>query len=239
MPTPGADGTLRVVGGEDCELTQRSVASCPNAESFLSTAAHFALAPTCCADTPSSVHKCTELDIAAVRRDAPNVANGSISKSPSPLICNLKRKLHRVAKVRVEQNVSHRTIARRMGIEVRQLKELEQPETDLTMSQLMAFQQALDVPMIDLLEDRTELSRPVQERAKLVRIMKTASALKSAKASPRINRLASMLCEQLVDLMPELAEVSGWPQFGARRGQSALGKALQNPISVDVLDHHD
>jgi hypothetical protein len=62
--------------------------------------------------------------------------------------------------------------------------------------------------------------------------MKTAVAIREAQSAGRIGRLATMLCEQLVRLMPELEEVSGWPQFGARRGQSAVAKALAQPIDT-------
>lgn len=142
---------------------------------------------------------------------------------------------HRIARVREQQGVSQRTMARRLGIDVKSLQRLEQPESDVSLSQLLAVQQALEVPLIDLLEDGNELSRPIAERAKMVKVMKTAVALREAKGSPRTARLATMLCEQLVDVMPELAEVSGWPQFGSRRGPSALGKALAQPIDTSDI----
>ena len=143
--------------------------------------------------------------------------------------------LHRIREVREQQGVSIRSMARRMGIDVRTYKQIENPYRDLTISELSAVQKALDVPLADLLVDRQGLASPVQERAKLVKAMKTAVAIKEVQASPRIDRMAEMLCEQLRDIMPELEEVSGWPQFGARRGQSALGKALRQPIDTSSL----
>ncbi len=148
-------------------------------------------------------------------------------------------KVHRVAEIRQQQGVSERTVARRMGIDIKRYREMENPHYDLTISELRALQHALEVPMVDLLEDRNALSRPVEERAKLVKVMKTAVAMREAKMSPRIERMATMLCEQLVDLMPELHDVSGWPQFGARRGISAMGKALQQPIDMSKIVSHD
>jgi transcriptional regulator with XRE-family HTH domain len=142
---------------------------------------------------------------------------------------------HRVAKIREQQGVTQRTLARRLGIDVKTLQSLERPESDLSLSQLLAFQSALEVPLIDLLEDHSELSRPIAERAKMVKVMKTAAALREVKTNPRVARMAQMLCEQLVEVMPELAEVSGWPQFGSRRGPSALGKALSQPIDTSDL----
>lgn len=153
------------------------------------------------------------------------------TKTPS----KSRKPLHRLAEVRVQQGISERTMARRLGIDLKSYREMEDPHFDLTVSQLTKLQEALDVPIADLLEDHHALSRPVHERAKLLKVMKTAVAMREAKINPRTDRMAQMLCEQLIDLMPELAEVSGWPQFGARRGLSAIGKTLQNPIDTSGL----
>lgn len=144
--------------------------------------------------------------------------------------------LHRVAVVREQQGVSHRTMGRRLGIEVKRYREMENPEYDLSLSELHAIQQALDVPMIDLLEDSHTLSRPVAERAKLLKIMKTAVALREQNTTKSVHLTATMLTEQLVDLMPELKDVSGWPQFGVRRGTDTLGRAGHNTIDSSKLD---
>ncbi|RMF38708.1 MAG: hypothetical protein D6753_15380 [Planctomycetota bacterium] len=112
---------------------------------------------------------------------------------------------------------------------------LEDPSTNLTLADLRAVQDALDVPLADLLVDRDALHRPVQERAKMVKAMKTAVSLRQMKAPPRVHRLAEMLCEQLIEVMPELREVGGWPQFGARRGKSVLGRILCEPIDTSNL----
>lgn len=143
---------------------------------------------------------------------------------------------HRTAEVRQRQGVTERTMAKRLGIDIRSYRTLECATTDLTLSQLVAIQRALEVPLIELLEDTESLSRPVEERAKLVRTMKTAVAIREAKPGNRIKRLAEMLCAQLCELMPELEDVSGWPQFGARRGESAIGRALAEPINTRDLN---
>ena len=62
-----------------------------------------------------------------------------------------------------------------------------------------------------------------------------AAAVQVAKRLGPGHTMVTMLCEQLVDVMPELKEVSGWPQFGSRRGVSALGKALAQPINTSDL----
>lgn len=146
---------------------------------------------------------------------------------------------NRIAIVREQQGISQRTMARRLGIDLRAYQALEAPSNDLQLSQLVALQAALDVPLVDLLEDSQALSRPVAERAKMIKVMKTAVALRETPTNVRIERMVQTLCTQLIDIMPELAEVSGWPQFGSRRGKAALGKALSQPISTADLGLSD
>lgn len=148
-----------------------------------------------------------------------------------------KVKVQRVAEARAQQGFSLRTISRRTGIDVRTLKVHEDPTTDLLVSELRAWQKALEVPLVDLIEDEDQpLSRPVEERAKLVRIMKTVMALKEVGGTTRIDRLLTMLRDQLLDLMPELQEVGAWPQSGSRRGSDVIGRILQQPINTRNLD---
>lgn len=143
--------------------------------------------------------------------------------------------LHRVREVREQQGISLRSMSRRLGVDIKTCRKLEDPARDLTLSELQSIQAALEVPLQDLLVDRNCLSRPVEERAKMIRIMKTAVALRELKTSQRAERMTQMLCEQLVEVMPELAEVSGWPQFGARRGKSALGRVLSQQVDMSQL----
>ncbi len=141
----------------------------------------------------------------------------------------------RVAEARKQQGFSLRTISRRTGIDIRTLRSHELPSTDLKLSELHAWQLALEIPMVDLIEDQSQpLSRPVKERATLVRIMKTAVAIKEAGGTPRIQRLADMLCEQLIELMPELTDISGWPQHGSRRPDNS-SHILEQQVKVDSL----
>lgn len=142
---------------------------------------------------------------------------------------------HRIAEVREQQGVSIRSMARRMGIDAKTYRSLEDPARDLTLSELSAIQKALDVPIGDLLVEREGLSQPVEQRAKMVKAMKTAVAIRETKSGPRVQRMAEMLCEQLCEMMPELKDVSGWPQFGARRGANALGKALAQQIDMSAI----
>ncbi|MCA9157800.1 MAG: helix-turn-helix transcriptional regulator [Planctomycetales bacterium] len=154
-----------------------------------------------------------------------------------PRACASPNPRNRVALVREQQGISQRTMARRMGLDLKTYQALEAPDADLLLSQLAALQAALDVPLVDLLEDSQALSRPVAERAKMIKVMKTAAAMRETHSNARVERMVHTLCAQLIDVMPELAEVSGWPQYGSRRGRSALGKALSQPISIADLGY--
>jgi hypothetical protein len=52
-------------------------------------------------------------------------------------------------------------------------------------------------------------------------------------------RLAEMLREQLLDLMPELKEVSSWPQFGSRRGSGAVARILAQEVNTSQIRMND
>jgi len=168
------------------------------------------------------------------------VANGTDSLEESvSAVCNAKRsndaaELHRIAEVRAQQGVSLRAISRRTGVEIRDLQTQEQPDSNLTLEQLYRWQEALDVPIENLLVDRDQqLSESVQSRAALIKVMKTVVALEEIATSPRVARLTQMLREQLVEMMPELAEVGGWPNYGSRRDPDHVGRIAANPIRVD------
>lgn len=144
--------------------------------------------------------------------------------------------LHRIAEVRAQQGLSLRAIARRTGIDIRELKQQELTTSDLSLRDLLRWADALEVPLSNLLIDRDhELSSTVRDRAALVKIMKTVVALQEVASSPRVSRLAEMLREQLLAMMPELADVGGWPNYGSRRPQDHVGRIAAHPINVDNL----
>ena len=166
----------------------------------------------------------------------------TIDSVPTPIISPSKseepnhRQLHRVRTVRLQQGVSLRSAARQMGSDIRSLRLQEQESTDLRLSDLHKWQKALDVPVSELIEETDEpLSRPVMERARLIRLMKTAAAIHE-RAPVGVQRMAQMLVDQLVEVMPELKDVSPWHQFGQRRSLDEYGRVVERRLSEDVLD---
>jgi transcriptional regulator with XRE-family HTH domain len=147
------------------------------------------------------------------------------------------RRLHRVKTVRLQQGVSLRSVARQTGTDVRSLRLQEQESTDLRLSELRKWQKALDVPLAELLVDSDDpLSRPVMERARLIRLMKTVVAIQEQSPNVAIKRMAETMVGQLIEIMPELREVSAWHTYGQRRSLNDYGRVVEHQLSHDLLD---
>ncbi len=146
------------------------------------------------------------------------------------------QQLHRIQEIRCRQGMSLRSVARQLGSDVRSVRAQEQPTCDLRLSDLHRWQAVLEVPIEELIVDSTApLSRGIAERAKLVRIMKSALTLQENATSPAQRRMAENLVEQLVGLMPELKEVSAWHSVGIRRSLDDVGRIAQQPIDDNSL----
>ena len=146
------------------------------------------------------------------------------------------RPLHRIAAARGRQGMSRRSLARRLNIDVSQVKSQEQENADMLLSTLYTWQEALDVPVAELLvESNDPLSAPVLKRAQMVRLMKTATAILERAQQLSIRRMAQMLVEQLLELMPELDGVTPWHAVGRRRTQDDLGLAARRRVPTDLF----
>jgi len=78
----------------------------------------------------------------------------------------------------------------------------------------------------------------VMERAQLLRLMKTAMSILENSRSPGVRRMAQVLVEQLIDMMPELESVTGWHTVGQRRRLDEYGRVVERCIPEDALYHH-
>jgi hypothetical protein len=153
------------------------------------------------------------------------------SQSPVPLGSSRMRPLHRIAEARRRQGVSLRSVARRLNKSADQVRRLEDPASDMLVSELYEWQQALEVPIMDLLVDSdAPLSEPVLARARLLKIMKTVKAIRESTKCVSIERMATMLEQQLVEVMPELKDVSAWHSVGQRRSHDELGRTAERVV---------
>ena len=146
------------------------------------------------------------------------------------------RALHRLAAVRRQQNVSQRNVARHLGIDMATVRQQEQETSDLSLSTLYKWQSVLQVPVADLLVDSdAPLSPAVLARAQMVKLMKTAVALLEKAENPQARRLAQMLFDQLVEIMPELKDIGPWHSIGQRRTLDEYGRAVERVMPDDLL----
>ena len=147
-----------------------------------------------------------------------------------------KPTLHRIAEVRRQQGVTLRNVARRLGIALTLVRRQEQPDCDLRISDLHRWQQVLEVPVEELLvEGDGQLSGPVLERSRMVKLMKTAAALRERTAGSPVGRIVQMLVEQILEIMPELSDVTPWHTVGQRRTLDELGRTARCPVSEDLF----
>jgi transcriptional regulator with XRE-family HTH domain len=147
-----------------------------------------------------------------------------------------RRFLHRIANVRQQQQVSLRNVARRLGLSLTEVRRQERPESDLTLSQLLCWQQILEVPVAELLvEAEGQLAGPVLERSRMVRLMKTAAAIRERTRGTPTARLVTMLIEQVVELMPEVEGVTPWPESGQPRRLDDVGRTARFPVPDELF----
>jgi transcriptional regulator with XRE-family HTH domain len=151
-----------------------------------------------------------------------------------------QRPLQRLAAVRRQQGISRRTIARRLNVEIEQVRQQEADTADLTLTTLYAWQKALDVPVSELLVEACDsLVSPILERSQLVRLMKTVLAIRGQTRQESVRRMVQTMMDQLTEMMPELAEVGPWHTVGKRRRLSELGVAAQGRLADDVFIDRD
>jgi transcriptional regulator with XRE-family HTH domain len=178
---------------------------------------------------PDSVQKAPEEEIREEN-------SGREERAEDLVVNHSPRPLHRLAAVRKQQGISQRNIARRLGVDVATVCEQEHESADLPLSMLYAWQKVLDVPVAELLVDSDDpLSAPVLERARLVKLMKTAAAIMEKAHSNSVKRLVTMLVEQLLEIMPELQDVSAWHTIGQRRTLDDYGRAVERQMPDDLL----
>ena len=143
--------------------------------------------------------------------------------------------LHRLGTVRRLQRMSRRGLARRMKVDIAEIQRQEEAD-DLPLRVLYEWQKVLDVPVGELLvEPQDALSRPLLQRAQMVRLMKTALALVEQADCPATLSVAHTLVDQLLEVMPDLQGIGPWNAVGKRRGLDELGVAASRTLSEDVF----
>lgn len=137
------------------------------------------------------------------------------------------RPLHFIASTLRKQNATLAGCARRLGLTPSEAAAQIRPDADLSLSQLYAWRAVLDVPTSELLPLENVVPDPIRNRALLLRTMKTARQLEDLARGTRLAPAVASLVDQLIELMPELAEVPAWPTVGQSRAPRELGNATR------------
>ena len=141
--------------------------------------------------------------------------------------------LHRIPEAMHANSISRRALATRLGITAGQVDELI--ASDLTLSQLYAIRDALQLPLVELLAlPFAPYESPIGERSSLVLVMKGVKALTDLDPTPRQQVAIDNVIEELVRLMPELARVAAYQSVGQRRCTDEL--SLREERQIDTFD---
>lgn len=147
-----------------------------------------------------------------------------------------QRRLQQLGEARRRQGLSIRCVAQRLNLSIGEVRAQEDASADMLLTELYRWQSVLDVPLEELLADpQDSLSPRVLMRARMLRVMKTARALRAQARSESVHRLAKVLISQLIEIMPELKEVAAWPTVGHRRTAEELGRIAEHPIPDDFM----
>jgi hypothetical protein len=145
-------------------------------------------------------------------------------------------KLNCISEVIERERLSPRTLANRLNLTVTEVLAQADPSSDLTLSNLYRWQAALQVPMIELLvEIDSSLSPAVERRCQLLKAMRTVRSIQEQAQQETVQRMALQLVEQILDMMPELKEVSAWPSVGQRRTKDELGVVVDRCVPESMF----
>ncbi len=159
-------------------------------------------------------------------KQRPVAGNGAATRSP----------MHRLSTVRQREGVSRRSMARRLGVSISDVTSQENETADLSLSTLRRWGEVLKVPLNELLSEPEDgLPQNLQIRARLVRVMKTAKAILEKTDQLEVQRMATMLVDQLVDAVPELRSISAWHSVGQRRTEDEVGRIAMQRFSDDLF----
>jgi transcriptional regulator with XRE-family HTH domain len=149
--------------------------------------------------------------------------------------------LHRLATVRRQQGVSRHAVAHRLKIEVDEVRQQETEDCDLPLSTLHAWRDVLDVPIAELLVEPADgPSSSILARSQLVRLMKSTRMLLEKAKQDSVRWIAQTMINQLVEIMPELADVGVWNIGGRQRRRSDLGVAASRRLTAEMfVDSND
>jgi transcriptional regulator with XRE-family HTH domain len=168
--------------------------------------------------------------------------NGRSNRSKSKgheggrVTAEVRTPLHRLAEIRRREDVSRKAVASHLGTSLADVKSQERATADIPLSVLYKWQQALGVPLGELLvERRSELTPPVANRAQMVRVMRTALTIVNQSRQAGVKWLARALIDQLVEIMPELSDLQPQLESKQRQDNQALSRPARHAPQEDLF----
>ena len=138
---------------------------------------------------------------------------------------------HRIRTIREREGISLKTVSRRSGIGMQRLRQEEDETRDLSLSQLYAWQQALRVPISELVVDaEAPLEEKIRLRAALLRLTRTAKTILREARNHTVNNLAHTMLNQIYEVMPEAASIGPWNEVGQRRSSRDLPRIVDQMV---------
>ena len=184
----------------------------------------------------------THTDKESGRRSAENgvgVVNGAndASREAREQTKEQIKPLHRLQEIRNQQDISIRSLSRRMNVTASEVRMQEKPDFDLRLSILYRWQQALGVPAAELLVEAGDgLSAPIQLRARLLRMMKTIATILDQPQSDRTTNLIANLKNDILEVMPEVEDVDRWHGSSSDRSGDIAAAVLRQIDDAFFMD---
>jgi hypothetical protein len=69
----------------------------------------------------------------------------------------------------------------------------------------------------------------------MVKLMKTAAAIREQIGEEQAGRLIGQLIEQILEIMPELADVTPWHTVGQRRTLDEVGRTARDTVPDELF----
>lgn len=162
-----------------------------------------------------------------------------ISKKPDPGSPPPQKQWNRIAQLRKEERLTLETCAKRMGISLDEARQQEDPCADLTMSQIEAWSNVLNVNYQLIFQTEQPID-PIADRAFLLRLTKSiAQLLEQVSQEPfsikKIRFIAQSLDGQRREYLPEYDDITPWPEYGKSHEDKDNGVAAYRRFDSSVL----
>jgi len=141
---------------------------------------------------------------------------------------------HRLPHVRQTAGISLRSISNRTGIPTAELRRQEKSNA-ISLDDLVKWQKALGVPLSELLNESPErMDELIRLRAGLIQLMRSTKSLLTTETTSQQEAVLKNMVNELEGLMPELSEVSSWPQNGSRRQPRDVSRLETQVVAMSM-----